>query len=151
MDYSAKSRQELIALCKEKGVKGYSGKKKEEILQLLGGSTSANVMLPSPHSDTIHLKDAEKGLQELNYKVHLTVTSPPYFNVKDYVSYNSYTDYLDTLKRIFTLVYEKTHDGRICCVNLSNILIPRESRAHESKRIPLAFHFVGLMLSLIHI
>lgn len=97
------------------------------------------------HTNTIHHTDAEKGLAELQYKVHLTVTSPPYFNVKDYVSYDSYQEYLDTLKRIFTLVYEKTIDGRACCVNLSNILIPRVSRSHESKRIPLAFHFVGLM------
>ena len=98
--------------------------------------------------NVIHHMDAEKGLQELTCKVHLTVTSPPYFNVKEYVSYKSYEDYLDTLKRIFTLVYEKTYDGRVCCVNLSNILIPRLTRAHESKRIPLAFHFVGLMESI---
>jgi 16S rRNA G966 N2-methylase RsmD len=30
-----KTRDELIALCKEKGVKGYSGKKKEELVKLL--------------------------------------------------------------------------------------------------------------------
>jgi DNA modification methylase len=89
--------------------------------------------------------DAEIGLQTLSHKVHLTITSPPYFNVKEYVSYKSYTDYLETLKRIFKLVYDKTYDGRICCVNLSNILIPRKSRADESTRIPIAFHFVGLM------
>src|SRR3989338_10540804 len=29
MDYSIKTREELIALCKEKKIKGYSGKKKE--------------------------------------------------------------------------------------------------------------------------
>lgn len=35
MDYSTKTREELIALCKERKIKGYSGKKKEEIIQLL--------------------------------------------------------------------------------------------------------------------
>ena len=43
MDYSSathahgakQTRKELIALCKEKGVKGYSGKKKEEIVEML--------------------------------------------------------------------------------------------------------------------
>jgi len=35
IDYSKKTREELIALCKEKGIKGYSGKKKEEILSIL--------------------------------------------------------------------------------------------------------------------
>lgn len=37
MDYSKKSREELIALCKDKKIKGYSGKKKDELLQLLSG------------------------------------------------------------------------------------------------------------------
>jgi DNA (cytosine-5)-methyltransferase 1 len=34
-DTMDKSREELIALCKEKGIKGYSGKKKEDIIKLL--------------------------------------------------------------------------------------------------------------------
>lgn len=35
MDYSKKTCDELIALCKEKGIKGYSGKKKSNIIELL--------------------------------------------------------------------------------------------------------------------
>jgi DNA (cytosine-5)-methyltransferase 1 len=35
MNYSTNTREELIALCKEKKLKGYSGKKKEEIAKLL--------------------------------------------------------------------------------------------------------------------
>jgi DNA (cytosine-5)-methyltransferase 1 len=35
MDYSIKTREELITLCKEKKIKGYSGKKKEYIIELL--------------------------------------------------------------------------------------------------------------------
>lgn len=35
MDYSKKSRKELVQICKEKHITGYSGKKKEEILTLL--------------------------------------------------------------------------------------------------------------------
>lgn len=35
MDYSRKTREELISLCKEMGVRGYSGKKKTEIVALL--------------------------------------------------------------------------------------------------------------------
>jgi DNA (cytosine-5)-methyltransferase 1 len=35
MDYSEKTRDELIVICKEKGIKGYSGKKKDEIVKLL--------------------------------------------------------------------------------------------------------------------
>ena len=89
-----------------------------------------------------------QGLTQLKnnkQKIHLTITSPPYYNVKDYVVYHDYTEYLNTLKNVFTLVYEITEDGRMCCVNLSNILIQRENRNCESTRIPLAFHFVPLM------
>ena len=89
-----------------------------------------------------------KGLTTMkneNKKIHLTVTSPPYYNVKDYVNYADYKDYLSTLRTVFTLIYEITEDGRMCCVNLSNILIQRESRNCESSRIPLVFHFVPLM------
>ncbi len=35
MDYSKKSREELTILCKELHIKGYSGKKKEDIIKLL--------------------------------------------------------------------------------------------------------------------
>jgi predicted GIY-YIG superfamily endonuclease len=35
MDYLTKTREELIAICKEKSIKGYSGKKKTEIISLL--------------------------------------------------------------------------------------------------------------------
>ena len=88
------------------------------------------------------------GLHELkasNTKIQLTVTSPPYFNVKEYVHYSSYSEYLKSLENVFSLVYDITDDGRMCCVNISNILLQRKSRSNESSRIPLAFHFVSLM------
>ena len=40
MDYSKKTREELITACKEKGIKGYSGKKKAELLTLIGKPTT---------------------------------------------------------------------------------------------------------------
>jgi hypothetical protein len=39
MDYSKMTVKELIALCKEKGVKGYSGKKKAELVNMLSSTT----------------------------------------------------------------------------------------------------------------
>lgn len=41
MDYSNKTREELIAICKEKSIKGYSGKKRDDILQLLNSHTTS--------------------------------------------------------------------------------------------------------------
>jgi len=46
MDYAKKTREELISLCKEKGIKGYSGKKKEVILHLLEGVPQNTIIYP---------------------------------------------------------------------------------------------------------
>jgi adenine-specific DNA-methyltransferase len=46
MDYSKNTREELIALCKENKIKGYSGKKKNEILILLSADKNI-VVVPS--------------------------------------------------------------------------------------------------------
>ena len=48
MDYTTKSRKELIGLCKEQNKKGYSGKKKSEIIALLANDTMPEVVNPSP-------------------------------------------------------------------------------------------------------
>ena len=93
---------------------------------------------------TFILGDCSYWLQTIP-KIHLTITSPPYFNVKDYVNYPSYEEYLDILRKVFREILVKTENGRMCCVNISNILISREKRSAESSRIPLAFHFVSLM------
>lgn len=48
MDYSKKSREELIAACKERKLKGYSSKKKEELIQML----SVHVEIVSDSTET---------------------------------------------------------------------------------------------------
>lgn len=98
--------------------------------------------------NVVHNCDCLDGLNKLisdNVEIELTVTSPPYFNVKDYVVYDNYKKYLEFLKKIFTKIMDITKPGRLCAVNISNILITRENRNSESKRIPLSFHFVSLM------
>jgi site-specific DNA-methyltransferase (adenine-specific) len=58
MDYAKKTRAELIALCKEKGIKGYSGKKKEELCLLLAAvSVPVSVSVPVPVPDLSHFSE----------------------------------------------------------------------------------------------
>jgi len=49
MDYSKKTRDELIAICKEKCIKGYSGKKRETIIALIQAEQGAT---PIAQQDT---------------------------------------------------------------------------------------------------
>ncbi|MEW6608519.1 MAG: DNA methyltransferase [bacterium] len=71
--------------------------------------------------------------------IHLTFTSPPYYNARDYSIYQSYKEYLDFLVEIFKDVHRVTKEGRFFILNTSPIIIPRISRQHSSKRYPIPF------------
>ena len=81
---------------------------------------------------------------EDNY-LDLVVTSPPYFNAREYSQYESVKTYMDTMKAIFTEVERTLKECRFCAVNISPVIAPRESRDKESRRIPLPFYFVPMM------
>lgn len=71
--------------------------------------------------------------------VHLTFTSPPYYNARDYSIYPSYKRYLEFLAEVFKQVHRITKEGRFLVLNTSPIIIPRVSRSHSSKRYPIPF------------
>jgi len=63
MDYSTKTREELISLCKEKKIKGYSGKKKEDIVKLL---------TPTVKSLEVHNNDNTSNVpRDVNSKIRV--------------------------------------------------------------------------------
>lgn len=74
-----------------------------------------------------------------NESIHLTFTSPPYYNARDYSIYESYNAYLDFLTEVFCQIYRITKEGRFLIVNTSPVIVPRVSRAHSSKRYPIPF------------
>jgi len=71
--------------------------------------------------------------------VHLTFTSPPYYNARDYSIYNSYESYLAFLKNIFQQVHRVTKEGRFFILNTSPIIIPRMGRKYSSTRYPIPY------------
>lgn len=71
--------------------------------------------------------------------VHLTFTSPPYFNARDYSIYQSYEEYLKFLEAVFKEVHRITKEGRFFILNTSPVIIPRVSRQHSSKRYPIPY------------
>lgn len=82
-----------------------------------------------------------------NY-IDLIVTSPPYYNARDYSYYKSLNDYMSKLKQIFIECLRILKSSRMCIVNISPIIEKRESRQTQSKRIPLPFYFVPMMESI---
>ncbi|MFA5105334.1 MAG: site-specific DNA-methyltransferase [Candidatus Micrarchaeia archaeon] len=77
--------------------------------------------------------------------VQLVVTSPPYFDVKDYGNLrgnigaiSSYKKYLKAVGEVFTECYRVLEEGRYCAVNISDII----SAAHK---YPIPAHYVSLL------
>lgn len=74
-----------------------------------------------------------------NESVHLTFTSPPYYNARDYSIYPSYEAYLNFLKEVLLETLRITKEGRFLVLNTSPVIVPRISRAHSSIRYPIPF------------
>jgi DNA modification methylase len=102
-------------------------------------------LLPHPVSpefmrDVVVQGDVRKILKHApDESVHLTFTSPPYYNARDYSTYKSYGAYLEFLLEVFREIHRVTKEGRFLIVNTSPIIIPRVSRTHSSKRYPIPF------------
>lgn len=104
--------------------------------------TSIDNHCKSPDSlkNTVILGDVREIIKLIDdQSIHLTFTSPPYYNARDYSIYKSYQHYLDFLTEVFKQVYRITKEGRFLVVNTSPIIIPRVSHSHASKRYPIPF------------
>lgn len=80
--------------------------------------------------------------------IHLTFTSPPYYNARDYSIYESYNAYLDFLTEVFAGVHRVTKEGRFFILNTSPVIVPRVSRSHSSKRYPIPFDIHGRLVEI---
>nr|MCU0481191.1 HEAT repeat domain-containing protein [Anaerolineae bacterium] len=104
------------------------------------GQTSSKSAIPHTESPTwMHnlavLGDVREVLPHIpDEAIHLTFTSPPYYNARDYAIYPSYNAYLDFLTDIFAQTQRITKEGRFLIVNTSPVIVPRVSRAHASVR-----------------
>ena len=92
LDISTKTREELIIICKENKIKGYSGKKKEDIAKLLltSNQTQNNIITPPITTDTSTLVmeyNVENAFEYLKQdtKVYKCIyLDPPYASGRDY-------------------------------------------------------------------
>lgn len=99
--------------------------------------------------NTIVQSDVVEALHYVpDESVHLTFTSPPYYNARDYSIYQSYSEYLNFLEKVFKEVHRVTKDGRFFVLNTSPIIIPRISRAHSSKRYPIPYDIHPILIKM---
>ena len=125
-------REHLISEIKEKKSGQQNGKKDPQ-----------HPISPEALKNVIVHADVQEALKLIpDESIHLTFTSPPYYNARDYTIYQSYEEYLDFLTTIFKETHRITKEGRFFVLNTSPVIVPRISRAHSSKRyaIPYDMH-----------
>jgi len=69
----------------------------------------------------IIIDDSRKMNKVKNNSVHLIVTSPPYYNAKEYSQWNSLEDYLEDMKMTFEECFRVLESGRKFCLNISDL------------------------------
>ena len=114
---------------------------------MVNGATNSKVsdhaMSPDALKNVIVCADVGEALKEVpDESVHLTFTSPPYYNARDYTLFQSYEAYLSFLTAVFKETHRITKEGRFFVLNTSPVIVPRISRAHSSRRyaIPYDIH-----------
>ena len=53
--------------------------------------------------------------------LHLAVTSPPYYNARDYSKYGGYNFYLMFIKKVSQAIYRQLIPGGYYCLNLTAV------------------------------
>lgn len=109
-------------------------------------SDARHTEFPEWMKNTVVQGDTLAALQRVpDESIHLTFTSPPYYNARDYSIYRSYDEYLEFLRQVFSETHRITKEGRFFVLNTSPIIIPRVSRAHASKRYPIPYDIHPLL------
>lgn len=80
--------------------------------------------------------------------IHLTFTSPPYYNARDYSIYRSYKEYLLFLENVFREVHRVTKEGRFFILNTSPVIIPRVGRQYSSRRYPIPYDIHPILVKM---
>lgn len=92
---------------------------------------------------TVHFGTSENMTAVTDSSVNLIVTSPPYWNLKDYgheneIGKENYTDYLDRLQTVWDECYRVADDNAVLIINVAN-------RRHQKQFYPLAFDIANRM------
>ena len=98
------------------------GKKKED--KLISEEKINVAFADQSHKPTSHiiLNKNNQNLPEIpEGSVHLAVTSPPYFNAREYSTWTTIQDYLEDMNKSFKEVFRVLKPGRKFCLNISDL------------------------------
>ena len=102
----------------------------------------------SPLKNTVVVGDSLEKLDLMpEDSADLAFTSSPYYNARpQYAQYQTYAAYLGFIRAIFGKVRRVLVPGRFFVINISHVLVPRNSRKESSTRLAIPFDFHRLLI-----
>ena len=79
--------------------------------------------------------------------IDLFITSPPYYNAREYSQYKNLTEYLDQMKKIVKVAYDKLKNNHVFVLNVGDIFGNDNLRTRSTwakRRLPLSAYFITL-------
>jgi len=80
-----------------------------------------------------------------NDLVDVIVTSPPYFNARDYSTWDNLDDYLSDMRDIFTEAYRVLNNHKALIVNVGDIVGQTGKAKWATRKIPLGAYFIIML------
>jgi len=91
----------------------------------------------------IILGDSAKVLKSFpDNSIHLAVTSPPYFNAREYSQWTNLQSYLDDMRKIFIEVFRVLDNHRVFVLNVGDINSQIGRQPWTKRRVPLGALFI---------
>lgn len=76
-----------------------------------------------------------------NKSIDLLVTSPPYYNAREYSQWNTVDDYMNDMKKIFSEVYRILKNHHYIVVNVGDVTCQVQKAKWSTRKLPLGAMF----------
>ena len=80
-----------------------------------------------------------------NDSIDLVVTSPPYYNAREYSQWETLDNYMQDMENIFKMVYNKLKNHHYIVVNVGDVTCQVGSAKWSIKKIPLGAMFITML------
>ena len=86
--------------------------------------------------------DSKEVLKKIkDNSIHLAVTSPPYFNAREYSQWDSLENYLKDMKTVFEQVFRILDNHRVFVLNVGDVQCRMGKQPWTQRRVPLGALF----------
>jgi len=93
----------------------------------------------------IYNEDCIEGMKKIDdNSIDLVVTSPPYYNAREYSQWNTLSDYLQNMKDVWLQTFRVLKNHHVFVLNIGDIVGQTGKAKWSTKKIPLGAYFINI-------